>query len=315
MSEIKSYGAKQGVLTLSRLETRAMEGRTMKRCTGGLGLFLALSMIASNAIAGDPTTGDCLSASDASLASKNDHRLRDARAQLLVCAADSCPADVRAECARKVDEINAEIPTIVLEAKDPSGADLSAVSVTVDGIEVATRLEGTALSFDPGDHVFTFRTPGQPDLTKHIVVRQGEKDRRERIVLGTPLPVPAPLVGTPASANGSTNSNEPRSLGGKRTAAIVVAAVGVVGLGLGIGFGADALSKHNSAQKSCPGACADQTGVNQWHDATTAGTVSTVAIVTGAVLVAGGAALWFAGKNEGPRVGVGLGNIELRGTF
>jgi hypothetical protein len=50
---------------------------------------------------------------------------------------------------RRVDEINAAIPTVIFEAKDGAGGDLSAVRVTMDGEVLAERLEGTALSINP----------------------------------------------------------------------------------------------------------------------------------------------------------------------
>jgi hypothetical protein len=81
----------------------------------------------------DPATADCLAASDASLKSGNEHRLRAERAQLLVCSSGTCPADIRNECIRRETAVNAAIPTIVFEVKDSAGNDLSAVRVTMDG--------------------------------------------------------------------------------------------------------------------------------------------------------------------------------------
>ena len=100
--------------------------------------------------AADPTTADCLNANNRSIDLRNNHRLRAARGQLLICAANNCPADIRKECTRRVDEVNGQIPTIIFEAKDAaSGKDLSAVKVTMDGELIADRLEGTAISIDP----------------------------------------------------------------------------------------------------------------------------------------------------------------------
>src|ERR1017187_7463692 len=81
------------------------------------------------ALAADPTTADCLAASDASLKSGNEHKLRAERSQLLTCASSNCPTDIRKDCTSRVDEVNAQIPTIIFRAKDPSGADLSGVKV------------------------------------------------------------------------------------------------------------------------------------------------------------------------------------------
>ena len=147
-------------------------------------LFAGGLLLSASARAADPTTADCLAASEASFKSGNDHKLRAERAQLLICASPNCPADIRKECARRVDEVNAAIPTIIFEAKGASGADLSAVKVTMDGEVLAERLEGSALSIDPGEHTFVFETAGQPSLTKQFVIGEAQKERREAISFG-----------------------------------------------------------------------------------------------------------------------------------
>jgi hypothetical protein len=299
----------------------------------------ALALAAARpARAADPTTADCLGASEGSIALRNDHKLRAARAQLLVCSAASCPADIRAECARRVGEINVAIPTIVFEVKDPTGHDLTAVRVMMDGQPLAERLEGIALSIDPGEHAFSFETAGQPPLETRLVIREGEKDRRERIAFGAPAAVAGTTGGTAAAtgatlaasgsapsgggANGANGANGDRSLGNQRIGAIAAAAVGVVGLGVGIGFGLSAMSKHDDAAKICPSSsCPDQHGVDLWNQAVSAGNVSTAAFVVGAVALAGGAVLWFTAKpaahggEPGVSVGLGPGGLSIGGTW
>jgi hypothetical protein len=194
--------------------------------------------------AADPTTVDCLSASENSLALRNQHQLRAARAQLLVCAHANCPADVRRECTRRVAEINTAMPTVVFEAKDAAGNDVSAVKVSMDGQPLVDRLEGTALSIDPGEHSFTFESPGQPAVQKKFVIREGEKDRREVVALGAPAAGPAqegtPTPGTPAPAAGGGTSAPPGESGApsgdtsRRTAGFIVGGVGLAGVGVGI---------------------------------------------------------------------------------
>jgi hypothetical protein len=168
--------------------------------------------------AADPTTADCLSASESSLTLRNQHKLREARAALLICSAPSCPADVRAECIRRVSEVNAGIPTIVFEAKDGSGNDLSAVRVTIDGQLLVERLEGTALSIDPGVHAFTFESAGQTTVSKQLVIREGEKERRERVIFGVGggVVAAAPDATAPA-ATSSTSTETPNVLSSTAT--------------------------------------------------------------------------------------------------
>ena len=148
----------------------------------GLGALMAESF----AHAGEPTVKECLSASEASLKLGNDYKLRAERAQLLICASASCPNDIRKECLRRVDEVNLAIPSIVFEAKDAQGNDLSAVKVTMDGELLAERLRGIALPVDPGEHTFRFEVAGKPAIEKQLLIREAQKDRHETISVTGP---------------------------------------------------------------------------------------------------------------------------------
>ena len=272
------------------------------RITAGLSLF-----VCAPARAAEPNTNQCLAASDASLKAGNEHKLRAERQELLICAASSCPGEIRKECARRVEEVNASIPTLVFQAKDPSGADLSAVKVTMDGDVLAEQLNGTALAVDPGQHAFTFETAGQPIIEKQLVVHEGEKERREAIQFGSP------------AGDDVNHPTETAASGGQKTQkiiAVVVGGVGVVGLALGGTFGVMAMSRKDDAKKMCPGeACADTEGQQAWKNAKTAGTISTAGFIAGGVLLATGAVLWFTAGPSRTQVGIGPGSVRLSGSF
>lgn len=281
--------------------------------------LLAALVAARPAWAADPTTADCLSATENSLTLRNQHKLRDARAQLLICSAATCPSDIREECVRRVAEVNAAMPTIVFEVKDGAGNDLTGVRVDMDGGMLAEHLEGTALSIDPGEHTFTFTHASDTPVQKVFVVREGEKDRRERVVLGTvavaAVPATVPAASTRAPVAPAT---APSPWTGRRVGGLVLAAIGVAGLGVGAGYGLAAMSRHDEAQKDCPRAtCPDQSGVDLWNSAHTAGTISTVAFIGGGVALAAGAVLWLTGKPEAAstQVSFGPGSVALRGAW
>lgn len=288
-------------------------------------LTIATAILLANApaFATDPTTADCLGASDASLKLGNEHKLRAERSQLLVCAAPSCPADIRKECLRRVDEVNAQIPTVVFSARDASGSNLGTVKVSMDGELLAERLEGTPLSIDPGPHTFTFETAGQPPLTQKLVIVQGQKDRRESVAFGGgvgPSTAPAPALSTasdPFTTRDAAAGND--GLGTQKVLALVAGGAGVVGLGLGGAFGLVALSKKNDAQSACAGTCATQAAADRWSDAASAGNASTIAFVAGGVALAGAAVLWLtapgAGTGQGTKVGVGPGGLQVKGVW
>jgi hypothetical protein len=245
----------------SRLALRARPDRSL----GALAACLLAALLgrADRAAAADPTTADCLVANDRSIALRNQHQLRAARAELLVCAAPSCPADVRSECVRRVAEVNAQMPTVVFEVRDSEGNDLSAVTVTMDGQPLAPRIEGTALSIDPGAHEFVFTAPDFPAVHKHWIIREAEKGRRERVTMGAPVPArppevrpaeapPGPLVPEPARpAPPEAAAAKPSGgLGAQRVVGIVVGGLGAVGLGVALLEQITANSRYSHSQKA-----------------------------------------------------------------
>jgi hypothetical protein len=284
---------------------------------------LAVSILGSPcARAKDPTVSDCLAATEASLKSGNEHHLRTERNQLLVCAAATCPADIRKECVRRIEDVNAAMPTILFEAKDAIGNDLSAVKVTMDGELIAGRLEGVSLSIDPGPHVFVFETAGQPLVTRRFVIRESEKDRREAIVfegLRTAGGALAPASQAPFAAPSPEPTKD--GLGTQRVVGLVAGGVGVVGLAVGSAFGLSAISKKSAAQQACPNLCSTQSQVDAWSDAKAEGNVSTALFVVGGVALAGAVVLWLtapapmSGPGATAQVGLGPRGIRLEGTW
>jgi len=295
-----------------------------------------------------PTTTQCLSASEAAIKLRRDHALRDARVQLLVCASASCPADVRAECTRLVDEVGAAIPTIVFALKDAAGNDVPGVRVTVDGKPIEER-EGVAIALDPGPHSFLFEAAGRPSAERTFVLREGEKDRRERIIVGRAEPAAeaggggAGVAGTGAPSSGggegttaprgsaagtnggigvppgaATASDQPRAggtaWGTQRVASVVVAGAGAVGVVVGLGFGLAASSAWSRSKEACDSAasCQDHSRAVSEHDsAVEAALASTLAFGAGAALLGAGALLWFTAPPRGSSDG-SAGAARLR---
>lgn len=305
-----------------------MERVRSSRCSRPLRRTLAFALLASavftasHARAADPSVSDCLMAAEASLKLRAEHKLRLTRTQLLVCSSSSCPGEVRQECMRRIDDVNAASPTIVLAVKDRAGHDLSDVRVTADGQAVADHLDGSALSIDPGPHEFTFSTAGAPPLTETIILHEGEKDRRETVTLAIgapPAPVPPPTAGaTTARAGGSTPAAEGAGKT-QRIVGLVAGGVGIVGLGVGGLFGVLASSSWKTAQRECPGHTGCSTlAMNDRSQAVTAATIATAGFIAGGVLLAGGLVLYFtAPRTDSPRVGLEVRprGIALSGEF
>jgi hypothetical protein len=283
--------------------------------------FSALSAISHPAHAAEPSIQECLTASNTSVKLRTAHKLGLARSQLLVCVAASCPAEVRAECSLRMDQVTASIPTVVFDVKDAAGHDLAAVKVTMDGQVVATKVDGTALTFDPGSHEISFEADGQT-ATSTIVLREGEKNRHVAVVIGQPAaaaaPVAAPEPAAPAQAVAPATAEDRGH--DRRVLGLAAGGAGVVGVVVGAIFGGLTLSSWSSAKSACPtftNCTADAT--NDRSRALTESTVSDIGIIAGGVLVATGAVLYFTApkRDAAPaaRLRLGPGRFAVEGSF
>jgi hypothetical protein len=267
--------------------------------------FTALT-VAPAAQAADPSVGECLSATETSLHLRSSLRLRESRAQLLICSAATCPSEVREECMHRIGDLNASEPTVVFAVKTRAGQELSDVRVTMDGEAVADHLDGSALSLDPGSHQFTFEAPGMLPVTKTILLHEGEKGREESVVVEPP----APSIGPPSRERG------------RHVLGIAVGAAGLAGLAAGGIFGALARSSWNTAKGECPTymttGCSGP-AIHEQNVAATFATASTAGFIAGGVLLAGGITVYLtAPKDKSRSVGVEVtvpAGLVVTGTF
>ena len=156
-----------------------------------------------------PSKAECVASHAESQRLRREGKLRAARDQLLVCANPACPQPVTVECVPWLGEVERAIPTVVFEARLADGSDAVDVTVSVDGVKVAEKLEGRALPVDPGAHLVRFEsaTAAHP-IERRVVIAEGEKTRVVRAdfapaALLEPVPPPAPSSSSTTSAGGA----------------------------------------------------------------------------------------------------------------
>ncbi|SRR6266542_2481746 len=257
----------------------------------------------------------CLGANTTAQSLRRDGRFAAARTELAICIDASCPALLRDDCNQRLDELDRAQPTIVFNAKDDEGRDISEVTVEIDGHPFAQRLNGIAAAVDPGEHIFTFEVKGRPKVTRRFVLGEGEKGRREAILLGNAALSVAAKSAAPGSSRG-----EAAPLGAQRVAALAVLGVGIVGIGTGVAFAVQAKAKANDADVYCPRTtCANDAALQMNHDAKVAGDWATVALAVGAAGIAGAFVLWLTAKrspsSSSAEVALVGGTLRLRGTW
>jgi hypothetical protein len=272
-----------------------------------LALAGALLIAQHGTVLAEPTTSDCLNANDRSIALRNQHQLRASRSQLLICATPSCPQEIREECVRRVAEVNAQLPTIVFEVRDLHGNDLSAVMVALDGRPWVDRLDGTALQIDPGEHQFVFKTLDGPSLTRRWIIREGEKGRRELVVLGSRQTSQGSAPPPPSYAASLRGKSDPTaavdtgsSHGAQRVIGVIVAGLGVAGLGIALYEQVVAHSRASSSQSAAdsPNSKLRATSNELYQQANQAQTYAIIFGAAGAVALGTGLVLFITGLGD-----------------
>jgi hypothetical protein len=244
------------------------------------GLLAAAAVFAGAlaANAGDARADDaaCIAANEHAVLLLKQSRLRDALRDLAQCAAPTCPAEVAAECGRRVAETNQALPTIVLHAKGASGEDLVAVGVALDGAPLAGALDGRAIPLDPGAHKLRFEAAGMPAVEQTILVGEGEKARPVTVVLG---PAAGPRVDG----------------GGSRRAALITAGavLGAAVITTTIA-GITAVVAQDKSSSLCPTTtCTDPHAVDLNQEARTAAWVADIGLGVGVAALATAGVLWL----------------------
>ncbi len=278
----------------------------------------------------------CVDAYGRAQSLRDANQLLGARDQLRVCARTVCTKFIAKDCAAWLVDVESRISSVVLTAKDASGADIGTATVSVDGKVIAQQLDGHAIEVDAGRHTFAFTLPDGSKVEQAYTVREGQKAQQVAVTMPAPRPpsgagpeAPAPLWGgdTPPATKGSHWS-------GRKTLAVVTAGVGVAGLGVGAAFGLSAIASFKSQRDNChssaPGDCVDPAQAQKAHEAAaTASTISTVGFIAGGALAAAGAVLFLttprnSGEPEGktptglqvlPSVSPAGAGMWLRGRF
>jgi hypothetical protein len=126
------------------------------------------------------------------------------------------------------------VPSVIIQVEGNVAS--TDVRVLVDGLLVASRLDGTPISVDPGQHVFRFEPKGGAASEQTVLINEGQKDRVLTISIAAPPPPPSP-------------PERPRSSSSTSVTPWIFAGVGGVALGSFAYFGATGLSRRDQLDK------------------------------------------------------------------
>lgn len=184
---------------------------------------------------------------------------------------------------QRADDLEARLS--LLEVKVSPALQIPDLEVSVGGVPVPAASFNTALPFDPGSTRVEARAPGRKPWAAALMLAAGPTTQAVEIPDLAVLPKPpAP----PAQKDAPEREKESSS---QATLGVVTGVVGLVTLGVAGYFGYRAYDLNRRSKAQCRAedrnACTPA-GVGMRDDAHTAGTLSTVATTTGALLVAGG---------------------------
>lgn len=206
-------------------------------------LLLAMVAFGYADVARADVQAECVSAYDQTQALRKQGNLVEARQRALACSQPTCPGVVSKDCAQWLGEIDASLPTVVFSA-ELDGNDTAAVRVLLDGKPITDRLDGKAVSIDPGEHSVRFEMAGADPIEQTVVIAQGQKDRSIRAAFkskkaasSAPSPASAPVPSPPADTAMPLAEAPPDApAGGVPAWAWVIGGVGVASAGVGVGL-------------------------------------------------------------------------------
>jgi hypothetical protein len=190
-----------------------------------------------------PDVAACIAAHGRGQELRLDAQFIEARASFRVCASESCPAMIRADCATWQSSIAQDIPSIVFSFADVRGVRQPA-SVVLDGAPLADA--STPTEIDPGAHSVRVESPGFVSIDTTVTVRSGERRRTVSMVLQRPVAV---VVTPPPDA-----VLPPRPFR-VPTASWVLGGAGVGLVGIWGGLGAHVLVARQDAAQTCAPFC------------------------------------------------------------
>ncbi len=185
---------------------------------------------------------------DAQLARRSG-KLLAARAALLACSREACPDAVRGDCVDWLEEVNRSVPSVVITARD-RGADVVDVTVSLDGELVATRLTGSAVEADPGEHHFRLASGRGLTVERTVLMSEGVRNRPIDVEFEPPVAlVVSPSAAPPPSW---TLANHPF-----RRSDYLLGSVALAGVATTVALGIWALVERSELQSSCAPFCTD----------------------------------------------------------
>jgi hypothetical protein len=260
-------------------------------------LCIAFAILASSsaAIADSLSKEACVDAHSRGQDVRDQGKITLARKLFLTCAQSGCPAAVQGDCARFADDLSNLQPTVNFVARDGYGNDLPNTTVYLDGMLVATTIDGKPVDVDPGNHVVKFSNGGKDEVVT-VVIGSGEKGRIVQARFGSATSSASNSSSTQGAERTQPKARGPRTIHPKGSLGLAIAG-GVIA----VGGGAYAFYGRSQIPSQCQLSsheCAAPPGDPVFKKASDAAGVMNLGIAiagVGVATLAGGLVWYYAG--------------------
>ncbi|MEY2934030.1 MAG: hypothetical protein RL033_4779 [Pseudomonadota bacterium] len=235
-------------------------------------------------------------------------QLRAARRAAVACGQDECSSTVRAHCSEWLASIERALPTLLIDARDPSGDAVVGVRVQANDELLSEGWDGRALELDPGEYTLRF-SAGTRVVVRRAVVREGEKYHRILVQFeAEPSASLLPASLPPTALPGSDPAAPPP------LASYVLGGLGLTGLAGFTVLGVSGYTSERRLRERCAGACSRHSvdSVRLRY------LLADAALGVGAASGIAAAAFWLwtpGGEERQPALALGPGSVQWQGEF
>jgi hypothetical protein len=213
-------------------------------------------------------------------------------------------ADRKRKAAKKVAELRPRLAMLTIDVPDQVRR-IAGIAIAQDGAQLGEAQWSTPLPVDAGEHEIVATAPGRTASAQRIDVAA---DGVRVSLVVKPLEMEAPSApARPASAQAATPRATRREAASarpwQRPLGLVTMGLGAVGVGAGVVLGGLAAAKKgdSNANDHCyPNNRCDATGLSLRDDARSLGSASTVVLLAGSAVLAGGVALFLTAPQPAP---------------
>lgn len=210
---------------------------------GGASASSGLAAAPASAAEDPPNKASCAQAYESAQESRASGQLQETRQRLAFCARAECPSFVQKDCARWLEEVERELPSVIVSAVGLAPEKAAGVSIKLDGNVVPGALGGTPIALDPGRHELLIEVPGQAPRMRVVMAQQGVQNRPIEIDLGN---------GAGVSGSGELELDRAESSSPMRPYAYAAWGVGAVGFGMFAVLGTLGRADENALERDCP---------------------------------------------------------------